>query len=135
MPLLSWSSAFSIGIGPLDREHRELFAAINDLQAAVESAQEPAVTTAMLRRVAVDTVAHFLDEERMMSATKYPGLVLHAMKHQHLISQLNAFLGRYSREDAIMNIYSLNFLRDWCTTHIQTEDRNFGFWLNEHGKY
>ena len=70
----------------------------------------------------------------MMTASKYPGLMLHSMKHRYLLEQLNAFSARYRREASTINEHSLKFLRDWVVTHIQNEDLNFGLWLNEHGK-
>jgi hemerythrin len=134
MALLNWSSELRIGIGDFDNEHREIVDALNALQIAVESGNGQSVTGPLLLKLARDTVAHFKAEEEMMDAAKYPGMVLHRMKHQHLLEQLNAFLTRYSRNHATMDRHSLNFLRDWVTTHIQSEDMNFGLWLNEHGK-
>lgn len=132
MALLKWSSELRIGIGDFDIAHREIVDALNALQTAVESDNLQSVTGPLLLKLAGDTVAHFKAEEEMMDSAKYPGKALHRMKHQHLLEQLNAFLTRYNR--ATMDRHSLNFLRDWVTTHIQSEDMNFGLWLNEHGK-
>jgi len=134
MTLLNWSTESVIGIGIFDRQHREIVDEINELQVAVEGGIEPSVTGPLLTRLAGDTVAHFKAEEAMMAAAKYPGLMLHGMKHQRLLEQLKAFLTRYSSDSSVMDQYSLNFLRDWATTHIESEDMNFGLWLNEHGK-
>ena len=134
MALLNWGSDLRIGIGDFDIEHREIVDALNALQTEVEGANQPAVTGPLLRKLAGYTIAHFKSEEKMMAATKYPGMALHRMKHQHLLEQLGAFLTRYARNSASMDRHSLNFLRDWVTTHVQGEDRNFGLWLNEHGK-
>jgi hemerythrin-like metal-binding protein len=135
MTLLSWSREFAIGIGIFDQQHREIVDEINEVQAAVEGGMEQSVTGPLLTRLAGDTMAHFKAEEAMMAAANYPGLMLHGMKHQRLLEQLKAFLARYSRENSVMDRHSLNFLRDWATTHIQSEDMNFGLWLNEHGKH
>ena len=135
MALLQWSDDFRIGIGTFDKEHRQIVESINTLQTEVQGRNERSVTDPRLRKLASDTVAHFKAEEEMMGTSKYPGLALHAMKHQHLLEQLSAFLTRYSRDGASMDRHSLNFLRDWVTTHIQSEYRNFGLWLNEHGKH
>ena len=134
MALLEWSSNFCIGIAALDDEHRKLCAAVNELHAALEGGKERGVTGPLLRRLADDTRAHFSSEEAMMTASNYPGLLLHAMKHQYLLAQMQAFQARYIRDDSSMNSHSLVFLRDWVATHIQSDDLNFGLWLNEHGK-
>ena len=134
MAVLTWSNELRIGIGDFDREHLEIVESINTIQTEVEGDNEQAVTGPLLRKLASDTVAHFKAEEIMMEAAKYPGLALHGMKHQHLLEQLSAFLTGHSRDGASMYQHSLNFLPDWVSTHIQSEDMNFGLWLNEHGK-
>ena len=134
MTPLKWNRESVIGIGIFDQQHREIVDEINEVQAAVEAGMKQSVTGPLLTRLADNTVAHFKAEEAMMAASKYPGLMLHGMKHQRLLEQLKAFLARYSRENSVMDRHSLNFLRDWATTHIQSEDMNFGLWLNEHGK-
>jgi hemerythrin-like metal-binding protein len=131
---MNWSGQLRIGIGDFDKEHREIVDALNALQTAVESGNQQSVTGPLLLKLAGDTVAHFKAEEEMMDSAKYPGMAIHRMKHQHLLEQLSAFLTRYTRNSARMDTHSLNFLRDWVTTHIQSEDMNFGLWLNEHGK-
>lgn len=131
-----WNSASTegIGIGPLDKEHGDILAAIKELQAAVERTGGQSATTPLLRKLANETKTHFRSEEELMSSSKYPGALLHALKHQRLLEQLNAFLVRYTRETSSMDRHSLNFLRDWFEIHIQKDDLNFGLWLNEHGK-
>ncbi len=134
MTLLNADNLLRIGIGEFDREHLAIAEAINELQVAVEGGNNRGVTGPMLEKLARATKAHFLSEETMMTASKYPGMMLHAMKHQRLLEQLSAFQARYSRETPAMDRHSLNFLRDWVNTHIQSDDLNFGLWQNEHGK-
>lgn len=131
---MNWSGELGIGIGAFDKEHRGIVDAINELQEAVEGANERAITNPLLHKLAEATQAHLVSEEAMMASSMYPGRMLHGMKHQRLLEQMSAFTARYSRDGAAMDRHSLNFLRDWVTTHIQSEDRNFGLWLNEHGK-
>lgn len=134
MTLLSTDSTLRIGIGELDRERRELAEAINELQAAVEGGKDRSVSGPLLEKLACATEAHFVAEEAMMTASKCPGLMLHAMKHKRLIEQLSAFRARYRRNIPAMDRHSLNFLHDWVNIHLQIDDLNFGLWLNEHGK-
>jgi len=133
MPLMVWSNKFSTGIGVLDKEHQALFEALNGVQAAVIAKEERGTIGALLHMVAEGTSAHFTSEETMMAASKYSGLALHILKHQHLLEQLNAFMARFHR-GYNLDDHSLVFLRDWFIVHIQNDDLNFGLWLNEHGK-
>ncbi len=130
----SWPGELRIGIGVFDREHRHLADAVNELQAAVEAGNNPAATVPLLNRLAANTIAHFKAEEAMMASAKYPALALHALKHQRLREQFSAFQARHDRGEVKLDCHSLNFLRDWVATHIQSEDLTFALWLNEHGK-
>jgi hemerythrin len=123
-----------IGIGIFDREHSALHDILNALQKEIEGRRDDDATGALLTDLARGIEAHFKSEEAMMEASKYPGLMLHAMKHQRLIEQLQALRARYNRDRTIMNKHSLNFLRDWFATHIRNDDMNFSLWQNEHGK-
>jgi len=134
MGLLTWIDESSIGVGALDEEHRALYGSINALNAAMVGNQGRSQIEPLLRKVADRTCAHFSSEEAMMTRTNYPGLALHRIKHQYLLEQLVAFVSRFERGGAMLNQHSLNFLRDWCNTHIEKEDKQFGQWLNEHGK-
>ncbi len=134
MALFNSSDAASIGIGVFDREHSEIVTTLLALEAAVEAGNDRSDTGSLLGKLADQAKAHFQSEEAMMTASKYPGLLLHALKHQHLIDQLTAFQARYSRDSSTMDRHSLKFLRDWVNTHIQSDDLNFGLWQNEHGK-
>jgi hemerythrin-like metal-binding protein len=134
MPHLEWNRSLSVGIGPLDKDHREFVAALNALEIAVEGGSDISVTLPLLHRLNAHSRAHFTAEESLMNATRYPGAQLHALKHTHLLNQLIALVARTQSNPARLDKHSLKFLRDWETAHIQSDDRNFGLWLNEHGK-
>lgn len=135
MTLLDWSDELEIGVEAVDKEHRELIDAINELQVAVEAGEERERTLQLVARVARDAQAHFASEEALMTTAKYPGTMLHKMKHEHMIEQIRAFLARYSRNDSALNRHVLNFLRDSAVIHIRNEDANFGLWMQERGKH
>ena len=134
MPQSDLRSTATIRIAVFDMEHEEIVRAINALQEAVEAGKDRSETAPLLSKLAALTITHFQSEEAMMAASKYPGLMLHALKHQRLLDQLAAFQSRHGRDSSPMNQHSLKFLRDWVTTHIQNDDLNFGLWQNEHGK-
>jgi len=123
-----------IGVDSLDAEHQEMTEAIDALRHAVLSHAPTAVVGPLLRQVAQVTQAHFEGEEAMMQATRYPGLNLHLMRHQHLSEQLNALVARYDRGGFLLNEHSIKFLHDWLRIHIQKDDQQYALWINEHGK-
>ncbi len=134
MAMVTWSENLSVGVGALDQEHRELCAIINDLEATVTKDEERGKVGLLLFKLADLARSHFADEETAMTASRYPGLVLHALKHQFLIEQIDALIVRLDRDGYTLNEHSLKFLRDWFETHIQKDDLNFGTWFRSHGK-
>jgi hemerythrin-like metal-binding protein len=134
MPQLEWNRSLALGIGPLDKDHREFVVALAALESAVEGGSDSRETLPLLHHLDSHTRAHFIAEESLMTTTRYPGAQLHAIKHEQLLKQLHAFVARAERCPAALDRHSLKFLRDWATIHIQSDDRNFGLWLNEHGK-
>lgn len=125
------TESLRIGIGLLDREHGALLEVLNALQDEIEGLQRHPTIESILNQLARGTEEHFRSEEAMMRTSKYPGFLLHALKHEHLIEQLNALRTRYYRDRSIMGQHTLSFLYDWFATHIHTDDTNFALWQNE----
>lgn len=132
--LMIWSAKYSVSVAAIDRQHHEVFDAINDLQAAVMSREDRETIALLLNRVVEGTRTHFASEEAMMTAAKYNGMALHRLKHQHSMEQVNAFVARFNRGFELSE-HSLNFIRDWFLPHILEADANFGLWYSEHCKY
>ncbi len=132
MALLTWSDKFSVGVRALDDQHAGLFEASNQLHAAMMKGQAQSMTGPLLAKLVEYTHEHFAAEEAMMAATKYPNLGQHRVKHRELIKQVNEYVARHERGEIALNTDLLNFLRDWLTTHIQMDDRQYGPWMHEH---
>ena len=132
--LMIWSDKYSVGVAAMDLEHHELFDGINHLHAAVASHEEREAIGPLLKAVADGTRAHFVSEEALMTEAKYSGVALHALKHQRLTEQVEAFQARFDRGFNLTE-HSLIFLRDWFIPHILEADLNFSLWYSERRKY
>jgi hemerythrin-like metal-binding protein len=129
---MTWNDRYSVGIAVLDQQHIVLFRILNDLYDAMRKGQAQTVTGPLLRKLAEYTRSHFAAEEAMMLSADFPGLVEHRVKHRDLIKQVEAFAARFEKGDAMLSVDLFNFLRDWLTTHIQKEDKEYSPWLTEH---
>lgn len=126
-----WSEEFSVGVGEMDRQHRELFEAVNALHLANGQAFDDSVMGDLLMKILNLTRAHFASEEKLMTHTGYPGIALHVLKHEDLLIQLNALVSRFKQGRRNLNEYTLQFMNDWLNKHIKSEDRSFALWLND----
>ncbi len=135
MALLTWDSSYSVGVQSLDRQHTNLFDILNELHAAMMAGQASEAAGELLRKLVSYTKSHFAAEEALMAATQYPRLAQHRELHAALTRQVEEFVARYDRGESALSVPLLTFLRDWLTKHIQREDREYGPWMNEKGKY
>ena len=133
MALMTWNDSYSVGVNTLDKQHLVLVDTLNELHGAMMKGQGKTVVADELRKLVEYTRDHFSTEERMMTATGFPGLAEHRARHQELTKQVAEFVGRYERGEVTMNVQLLNFLRDWLMTHILKEDHQYGPWLTQHG--
>jgi hemerythrin len=133
MAFMTWSDRFSVGIAKPDEQHNVLFGILNNLYDAMKRGQAQTVTGPLLRKLVDYTRQHFSSEEAMMASARYPGLASHRAQHVALIKKVEEFVARFDRGDVMLSVDLFNFLRDWLTTHIQKEDKEYGPWLIEHG--
>ena len=116
----------------IDREHRELFRAINRLLDACGQGQG--------RTVLKDTVTflndyvkkHFSDEENLQKKSNYPGLPAHRQFHEKYRRQLADVSRSIEAEGAtIKAIGDLNQLAGILISHIRREDKRLAAYLKE----
>ncbi len=108
----------------IDREHRELFAAINDLMDACSKGKgrdRIADTTRFLN----DYVSkHFRDEEQLQIQSKYPTYSMHRQFHEKYkmdLAQVGNELNTAGPTLAVLN--KLNHVVGVLITHIRIEDK------------
>ena len=133
MALVVWTDQFSVGVKSIDDQHVVLCETLNDLHAAMMKGQARTITGPLLQRLVSYTVDHFSEEEALMEAANYPGLAMHRVKHRELTKQVGEYVVRFEKGDITLSHHLLDFLSGWLTTHIQTTDKEYGPWLNDHG--
>ncbi|MGD0736785.1 MAG: bacteriohemerythrin [Terracidiphilus sp.] len=133
MAFMTWNNQYSVGVASMDDQHSVLFRILNELHDAMKQGHAQTVTGPLLRNLVDYTHRHFASEEALMTTAAYPGLAAHRAKHRDLIKQVDAFAARFEHGDIMLSIDLFNFLRDWLTTHIQKDDKEYGPWLSQHG--
>lgn len=132
MALLTWSNQYSVGVPSLDSQHTVLFDILNDLHAAMLKGQAQSLTGPLLRNLLQYTNTHFTAEEALMTATKYPEVAEHKIKHRDLVKQVEDYIARFEKGEITLSLHLLDFVRDWLTNHILKVDKQYGPWLKEH---
>jgi hemerythrin len=120
--MFEWTNSYSVGVGSIDAQHKNLFALVRELHAAMSAGQGKAAVGKVLDRLIQYTAVHFAHEERLMRLYDYPDAVAHKAKHDALVRQVVKFQEDYAAGRAAMTVQLLHFLKDWLVTHIQGTD-------------
>lgn len=128
MEVQRWSEELAVGFEELDRQHRNLFERLENLN---RSPNDLAETLGAFNSFGDTAFDHFASEERFMAAMGYSELNHHRMRHQ-------AFARLLAR--AMMNVQSQDAwgqaaaqaqvaLGDWLAHEILDEDAHLGEFL------
>ena len=134
MAFLTWSKKYSVGVKVMDEQHRAMIEMLNDLHKAMMENQGLKALGPLLNKLVDYTKTHLSAEESLMRSSGFPDLEAHCARHRELIAQVDEHLDRFKRDDLFQPIQLLHFLREWLSTHIQKEDREYGPWMNKHGE-
>lgn len=108
----------------IDSEHRQLFAAINNLMDACSQGKgrEKITPTAEYLLTYVDK--HFGDEEKLQQTSKYPGYPTHKTFHDGYKRNLGTTVRTLESEGpTVKALGSLNQIIAVLVSHIRTEDK------------
>jgi hemerythrin len=133
MPLISWNESLSVGVEPLDVQHRGLVAILNELDQAMTEGQGSTVLAGLLERLVDYTRVHFHDEEALLETHGYPELPAHRKEHARLKDQVLELKDEYDAGRKTLSVQTMAFLRDWLRDHIVGSDKRYGAFLHARG--
>lgn len=118
-----------LGIKMLDRDHTEISELL--LEINFNAAKDGAAGRQIRRLGELSRVtrSHFLLEEGMMAATKYPGLAVHRLRHAWMMEQIRRLAAYWSRERDALTREPMGMLWESHIAHVESEDRAYGLWL------
>jgi hemerythrin-like metal-binding protein len=123
MSTVRWREPIETGLDPIDRQHRELFQALDRLDEALRTPSSARVDEE-LAFMAQHTIRHCQTEETLMKDAAFPGRVAHADQHQELIREIRDLQYRRTRGLAT-DPEVVEVLGSWLEQHIQESDRAY----------
>jgi hemerythrin-like metal-binding protein len=133
MAYMEWLPALEVGFGPIDRDHRTLVDALNQLHAASDQGKDREEIEKVLVFLRDYTVTHFTTEESLMIRHQYPGAADHFAAHSDLLIQLSDLLADFRSGEAVVTATVLAFLESWLMEHILGKDRALSGFLRSRG--
>jgi len=128
-----WTDAYSVNIGIIDMQHKNLVSILNELHQAMVAGLGKQHLGKALSELVNYTNVHFKTEEDFMVAHQYPEYAQHKSEHDQLTRTVLDFQGKFHRNETGLTVEVMDFLKDWLCHHILLSDKSFGPFLNAHG--
>ncbi|HEY5460279.1 MAG TPA: bacteriohemerythrin [Deferrimonas sp.] len=132
--MFEWTEGWSVGVGTIDAQHRELFAAINSLLR--EEEKPTAGDLVKVLDYLEDYVNnHFGLEEIYMRRLSYPGFPPHKGAHVAFINDFYDLRDEYDEKGATPELADKmgRYMGDWLVNHIGKIDKALGAFLRDKG--
>jgi hemerythrin len=131
--LFPWNDTYSVRIGIIDMQHRNLVNIINELHQAMGAGQGKDKLAQILSRLIKYTQTHFATEEKFMESRGYPDYTQHKAEHDRLAATVVDFQNKFLRNEIGLTVDIMGFLKDWLVKHILGCDQKYVTFLNAHG--
>ena len=124
MALFEWKDEYLLGLEPLDFEHKDLFACINDLYEQCQRQAEGAEVEDCLGRLHARLAAHFALEESTMLEMKNPHYEAHKAEHDAFLDEVTEVVASFGADpgEKPIDAFAMS-VKEWILTHITTTDR------------
>ncbi|MFO0616605.1 MAG: bacteriohemerythrin [Polyangiaceae bacterium] len=133
LPRLEWNESLSVGVTPIDEQHRRLFELLDAFQRANTEDHEAALRRDIVEDLIDYTKIHFAFEETLLARHGYPDLDPHRGAHARLAEQVEAYADAAHKGAGPLGTELYFFLRTWLNGHIRGTDRRYGPFLNQRG--
>jgi hemerythrin len=119
-----WDKSLETGNQMIDAQHKQLFAAINDLIRTCESGKGKDELKKSMDFLNSYTIKHFFDEEQLQQQHKYPDYENHKKYHEGFkkeVRDLSVELIMKGASDSLLKDVQVK-IGDWLVTHIKGQD-------------
>jgi len=131
--LFVWNDTYSVKIGIIDMQHKNLVNIINNMHKAMVEGRAKEHLGKILDELIKYTQAHFKTEETFMESHHYPDYVRHKTEHDQLTSRVVDFRDKFNRNEVGLTIEVMAFLKEWLGKHILGSDKRYSPYLNSKG--
>lgn len=125
MSLIDWKEEYSLGVPAMDRDHRQLIAAMNQVHELAEQKADQATIDDAICELADLTAEHFAAEEQLMEKIQYPDLSRHRHIHKSMLHELGKHHSDFQAGDGAVDPAFFRFLVHWLSAHICHIDRKY----------
>jgi len=124
---IAWTNKLACGVKIIDDQHKGLVDLINDMYNHVtgNGLQEHDYFNRVIQELVNYVKVHFSTEEKIMTATKFPGLTDHKKEHEAFIRTVVENIRDYEAGKRYTLSTFSRFLKDWVLSHIAMIDKQY----------
>ena len=122
MAAFQWTASDAVFVTEIDDEHKEIFAAVSALEAALADGPEAGIAEAT-ERLVISIIEHFAHEERLMRAARYESLRWHKQLHQNARRRVAQVVPEIEEGDHEAGRALVEYLKTWLQDHAHVADR------------
>ncbi|MDR2021429.1 MAG: hemerythrin family protein [Treponema sp.] len=128
-----WDESVRTGNDFIDEQHKQLFAAINDLMKACEDNRGKEELTKSLNFLNDYTIKHFFDEEQLQQKFNYPEYTRHKELHEGFKATVRDLKVRMIMKGASAELIDevRAKIGDWLVTHIKGNDIRLASYIGQ----
>jgi hemerythrin len=125
MPNFAWNENLSVNVKEFDEHHKKLIDLINQLHDAMGQGKGQMELYSIFDKLIAYTRMHFASEERLMAKLGYPALAAHHALHEALTQKVVDYQAEFKKGQLGVSLKVSVFLKDWLTSHIMKEDKQY----------
>ncbi len=127
-----WTKDLETGNPIIDREHQELFKAVNKLMDACAAGKGRAAIEPAAKFLLDYVNKHFAHEEELQLKSKYPDIAAHKKFHAEYTKKLKEIAAAIKPEGpSVTDLGNINRHIALLVSHIRTFDKQLGAFLNK----
>lgn len=126
-----WTPDLAVGVPEIDKQHQEIFKAINDLLEACKQGKGKQTVGDVISFLGQYVVEHFGAEEKYMSELGFPGYAAHKEMHDQFIQSFTQLKEKFDKDGPGLNlvVQTNKIVVDWLQEHIRRKDKELGAFL------
>jgi len=128
-----WDPGLTVGVRPIDAQHKELFQRIEELLVALRAQKGKEESTRLMDFLSDYVVQHFGAEEKLMKEHAYPKMAAHLAQHERFIALFSELKGELQAKGTTLSLaLRINTeVGNWLREHILRVDRALAEFLVE----
>jgi len=128
-----WTPDLAVGVELIDRQHQELFAAIDRLLEAMADGLGRGEVGRLIGFLGKYVVEHFRDEEKLMADAGCPELAQHRRVHEEFTADLGRLVAQLEATGPTSALAVEVNTRgaQWLRTHVMVMDKRVGEFLRQ----